>query len=90
MNTSNGIWVPSYYQRRHPFLWIRGAAGPRHIDWIAGVMLAVLALGLVAHASLQQRHENSAAALATPTTIATQLSTDEPPSGERGGAPSMR
>jgi hypothetical protein len=87
MNTSNGIWVPSYYRRRHPLLWMRGAAGPRHIDWIAGVMLAVLVLGLVAHARLQQRQGNSAAVLATPATTATQLSTDDPPSG---GAPSTR
>jgi hypothetical protein len=87
MNTSNGIWVPSYYRRRHPFLWMRGATGPRHIDWIAGVMLAVLVLGLVAHARLQQRNGNSAAALATPATTTTQLSTDDPPSG---GAASMR
>jgi hypothetical protein len=87
MNTSNGIWVPSYYRRRHPFLWLRGATGPRHIDWITGVMLAVLVLGLVAHARLQQRDGNSATVLATPATTATQLSTDELPSG---GAPSMR
>jgi hypothetical protein len=87
MNTSNGIWVPSYYRRRHPLLWMRGAAGPRHIDWIAGVMLAVLVLGLVAHARLQQRQGNSAAVHATPATTATQLSTDDPPSG---GGPSTR
>jgi hypothetical protein len=87
MNTSNGIWVPSYYRRRHPFLWMRGATGPRHIDWIAGVMLAVLVLGLVAHARLQRRHEDSAAELATPATTATQLSAEDPPSG---GAASIR
>jgi hypothetical protein len=87
MNTSNGIWVPSYYRRRHPFLWMRGAAGPRHIDWITGVMLAVLVLGLVAHARLQQRHGDADTALATPATTATQLATDDPPSG---ATPSMR
>jgi hypothetical protein len=87
MNTSNGIWVPSYYRRRHPFLWMRGATGPRHIDWIAGVMLAVLVFALVAHARLQQLHGTSAGVLATPGTTATQPSADDPGSE---GAPSMR
>jgi hypothetical protein len=86
MNTSNEIWVPSYYRRAHPLLWMRGATGPRHIDWITGVMLAVLVLGLVAHARFQH-HGSSAVVIATPATTEIQLPTDDP---SLGGAPSMR
>ena len=50
MNTTDGIWVPSYYRRRHPFLWVRAAGGPQVRDWIAGVVLAALVLVLVAYA----------------------------------------
>jgi hypothetical protein len=48
MNTSEGIWVPSYYRRRHRFLWTRAAGGPQRVDWLAGVLFAVLVLWLVA------------------------------------------
>ncbi|HEY6922241.1 MAG TPA: hypothetical protein VI653_02145 [Steroidobacteraceae bacterium] len=48
MNTTDGIWVPSYYRRRHPFLWTRAAGGPQRVDWLAGVLVAALVLRLVA------------------------------------------
>ena len=47
MNTTDGIWVPSYYRRRHPFLWTRAAGGPQRVDWMVGVVLAVAVLWLV-------------------------------------------
>jgi hypothetical protein len=48
MNTTDGIWVPSYYRRKHRFLWARAAGGPQRVDWLAGVLFAVLVLWLVA------------------------------------------
>ena len=48
MNTSDGIWIPSYYRRRHRFSWVRAAGGPQRIDWVTGAVLAVLVLGLFA------------------------------------------
>jgi hypothetical protein len=50
MNTTDGIWIPSYYRRRHPFSWARAAGGPQVVDWVVGVVLAVLVAGLVAFA----------------------------------------
>jgi hypothetical protein len=44
MNTTDGIWVPSYYRRRHPFLWLRAAGGPQTEDWVAGAVVAALVL----------------------------------------------
>jgi hypothetical protein len=72
MNTTDGIWVPSYYRRRHPFLWARAAGGPKRIDWIVGVLLAVLVLGLVARARSPQREVAPSAALAVAATTAAQ------------------
>jgi hypothetical protein len=48
MNTSDGIWIPSYYRRQHRFSWVRAAGGPQRIDWVTGAVLAVLVLGLFA------------------------------------------
>jgi hypothetical protein len=72
MNTTDGIWVPSYYRRRHPFLWVRAAGGPQRSDWVAGVVLAVLVLGLVALARSPQRQLAPSAALAVAATTAAQ------------------
>jgi hypothetical protein len=47
MNTYDGIWVPSYYRRKRRFLWARAAGGPHAVDWVAGVVFAVLVFGLV-------------------------------------------
>jgi hypothetical protein len=67
MNTTDGIWVPSYYQRRHRFLWARAAGGPQPVDWIAGAVLAVLVLGLFALARAPQ-HEGAPSAAVAATT----------------------
>ncbi len=48
MNTTDGIWIPSYYRRRRLFSWARAAGGPHVVDWIAGALFATLVLGLVA------------------------------------------
>jgi hypothetical protein len=48
MNTTDGIWIPSYYRRRHRFSWVRAAGGPQAVDWFAGIALAALVFGLVA------------------------------------------
>jgi hypothetical protein len=69
MNTTDGMWVPSYYRRRHPFLWVRAAGGPQRIDWVVGVVLAVLVLGLIAHARTPQ-HQAAPGAAAAATTAA--------------------
>ena len=68
MNTSNGMWVPSYYRRRHPLSWIRrGAGGPKVVDWLAGAVFAVLVLGLVALARAPQHHWTRSAAVTATT-----------------------
>ena len=63
MNATDGIWVPSYYRRRHRFLWVRAAGGPQPIDWVAGAVLAVLVLGLFALARAPQHQGTPSAAV---------------------------
>ena len=57
MNTTDGIWVPTYYRHRRRFSWVRAAGGPRVADWVAGALFAALVLGLVALARSPQRQE---------------------------------
>jgi hypothetical protein len=64
MNTTDGIWIPEYYRHRRRFSWVRAAGGPQVADWIAGAVLAVLVLGLVALARSPQRQEASSTAVA--------------------------
>ena len=64
MNTTDGIWVPTYYRHRHRFSWVRAAGGPRVADWVAGAVLAALVLGLVALARSPQRQEAPSTAVA--------------------------
>jgi hypothetical protein len=56
MNTTDSIWVPSYYRRPHRLAWVRTAAGPQLADCIAGAVFAgvVLAL-LLTHTAQHQR-----------------------------------
>ena len=70
--TTDGIWVPSYYRRRHPFLWVRAAGGPQRVDWIAGAVLAALVLGLVALARGPQHPVAPSAAVAAAAMSAAQ------------------
>ena len=67
MNATDGIWVPSYYRRRHRFSWVRAAGGPQPIDWVAGAVLAVLVLGLFALARTPQHQGTPSAAVAATT-----------------------
>ena len=62
MNTTDGIWVPTYYQHRRPLWWLRAAGGPQVTDWVAGAVVAALVLGLVAYARAPQHQE-------TPSTV---------------------
>lgn len=55
MNT--GIWIPTYYQQRRRFSWIRAAGGPRVADWVAGAVVAALVLGFVAFVRSPQHQE---------------------------------
>jgi hypothetical protein len=64
MNTTDGIWVPSYFRRRHPFSWTRAAGGPKVVDWVAAAVFAALVLGLVAFARAPQRQSVPSAAVA--------------------------
>ena len=72
MNTTDGMWVPSYYRRRHPFLWVRAAGGPQRVDWIVGVVLAVLVLSLIAHSRTPPRQTVPSVAVAAAATTAAQ------------------
>jgi len=65
MNTTDGMWVPSYYRRRHPFLWLRAAGGPKRIDLVVGVGLAVLVFGFIVHTNTLQRQTVPTAAATT-------------------------
>jgi hypothetical protein len=69
MNTSDGIWIPSYYRRRHRFSWVRAAGGPQRVDWVTGVVLAVLVLGLCALARAPH-HQGTPSTAVTATTAA--------------------
>lgn len=62
MNTTEGIWVPTYYRHRRRFLWLRTAGRPHVADWVAGAVLAVLVLGLVAYS--RAPHQDSSTAMA--------------------------
>jgi hypothetical protein len=64
MNTTDGIWVPTYYRHRRRFSWVRAAGGPRVADWVAGAVFAALVLGLVALARSPQRQEAPSTAVA--------------------------
>jgi hypothetical protein len=57
MNTTDEIWVPTYYRHRRRFSWVRAAGGPQVVDWVAGAVFAALVLGLVALARSPQRQE---------------------------------
>ena len=46
MNTADGMWVPSYYRRKHRLSWVRAAGGPQVVDWVAGIAFAALVLWL--------------------------------------------
>ena len=63
MNTSDGIWIPSYYRRRHRFSWVRAAGGPQRVDWVTGVVLAALVLGLFALARAPHHQGTPSAAV---------------------------
>ncbi len=54
MNTTDGIWVPTYYRHRRRFGWLRAAGGPQVSDWVTGAILAALVLGFVAYARSAQ------------------------------------
>jgi hypothetical protein len=57
MNTTEGIWVPTYYQQRRRFSWLRTAGRPQVTDWIAGAALAVLVMALITFAHTPQHQE---------------------------------
>ena len=63
MDTTDGIWVPTYYRRRRRFLWLRAAGAPRVADWIAGAVVAALVLGCVAYARSAQHRDASSTAM---------------------------
>jgi hypothetical protein len=67
MNTSDGIWIPSYYRRRHRFSWVRAAGGPQRVDWVTGAVLAVIVLGLFALARGPHHEGTPSAAVAAST-----------------------
>jgi hypothetical protein len=69
---TDGIWVPSYYRRRHPFLWVRAAGGPQRVDWIAGAVLAALVFLLVSLERGPQHHVAPSAAVAAAAMTAAQ------------------
>ena len=57
MNTTDGIWVPTYYRHRRRFSWLRAAGRPRVADCVAGALLAALVLGFVAFERSAQHQE---------------------------------
>ena len=59
MNTTDGIWVPTYYRHRRRFGWLRAAGGPRVADWVTAAVLATLVLGLVAYVRSAQHQDPS-------------------------------
>jgi hypothetical protein len=66
MNTTDGIWVPTYYRHRRQFSWVlRATGGPRVTDWVAGAVFAALVLGLVAFAHFPQLRGAQSTAVAT-------------------------
>ena len=72
MTTSDEIWVPSYYRRRHPFLWLQAAGGPQTEDWIAGAVVAALVLVLLALVRTPHHEVAPSAAVAEVATTAAQ------------------
>jgi len=78
MNTTDGFWIPSYYRRRHPFLWVRAAGGPQTIDWLAGVALAGLVLLLIALARAPHHQ-----ATPSPVVVVTTVSQDRDSNSDR-------
>lgn len=71
MHATDGIWVPSYYQHRHPvFLWVRDVGRPQVVDWIAGAACAVLVLGLVALVRTPNHQAPPSAAAVATTAVA--------------------
>jgi hypothetical protein len=72
MHTTDGIWVPSYYRRRHPFLWLRAAGGPQTQDWVAGAVVAALVLVILAHVRTPNHEVAPSAAVAEVATTAAQ------------------
>ncbi len=47
MDTTDAMWVPSYYRRPRLLAWIRAAVRPRVADCVAGAVLAVVVLALL-------------------------------------------
>jgi len=47
MNTTDVIWIPARYRQARRFSWVRAAGGPQMADWIAGAVVAALALSVV-------------------------------------------
>ncbi len=88
MNTTDGMWVPSYYRRRHPFLWVRAAGGPQRVDWVVGVVLAVLVLSLIAHARTPQRQTAPSVAVAAAAAATTAAQDSDISSGRVAYVPS--
>ena len=73
MNTTDGMWVPSYYRQQHPVvLWVRDAGRPQVVDWLTGAAVAVLVLGLVA--LVRAPHHEALPSAAVVATITTQNS----------------
>lgn len=64
MNTTDGIWVPTYYRHRRRFSWLRTAGRPRVADCLAGAVFAALVLGLVAFERSEQHQEAQSATVA--------------------------
>lgn len=49
MNTTDALWVPSYYKRPHRFTWVRAAGGPQLVDCVTGVVSALVVLALLVY-----------------------------------------